>query len=128
MRNGQNGPLVERKLNTNEYQAEVKTGENGNYTLEIALPWSLFQTVAFAPKDQLSVGMTLLTIDHDVTTDNGGRQIMWCGQGDDQQAWAELKFVSAKQTSCKVTVTADENGTVTPGTGTFECGKELAFR
>ena len=127
LRNGQNGPLVERKLNTNEYQAEVKTGENGNYTLEIALPWSLFQTVAFAPKDQLSVGMTLLTIDHDVTTDNGGRQIMWCGQGDDQQAWAELKFVSAKQTSCKVTVTADENGTVTPGTGTFECGKEYTF-
>lgn len=126
LRNGQNGPLIERKLSADEYQAAVRTGENGNYELEIALPWSLFQTVAFELADQMTVGMTVLAIDHDVTTDNGGRQIMWCGSGDDQQGWAAMKF-AAKADTCSVTVECGENGAVTPGSGVFECGKEYTF-
>ena len=97
LRAGQSGSSVqERKLAAEEYQASVTTGENGNYTIELALPWALFQTIPFTPEAGQSVGMTIMAIDHDKTDDNGGRQIMWCGAGDDQSGWGAMKLLPGK--------------------------------
>ncbi|MBO5069980.1 MAG: hypothetical protein J6C37_06415, partial [Roseburia sp.] len=126
LRDGQNGALIERRLSDTEYTAAAKVDGN-TAVIELALPWSLFQTVPFTPEAGKSVGMSILVIDHDTTNDNGGRQIMWCGAGDDQIGWAAMKFVAVEKKTVNVTVEVGDNGTVTPGTDTYELDKEYTF-
>lgn len=73
----------------------VRSITESGYVCEVAIPWSLLTngTFSYSPSVNNSVGMTLLAIDHDQTT-TGGRQIMWHGNGDTQDNWGVLKFVS----------------------------------
>ena len=122
LRSGNSGAAAtERKLTETEYQAAAAVGENGDYTVELTLPWALFQTIPFTPEAGQSVGMTVMAIDHDVLTDNGGRQIMWCGAGDDQFGWGAMRFAAAQPQPQTYTLT------YTDGTGEERCFKDEVY-
>lgn len=107
LRSAPNGATTEVKLTSDQYQAKFTfNADKTSATMELALPWSLFQDVTFTPEEGKSVGMTVMIIDHDVTTDNGGRQIMWCGAGDEQSGWGGMKLVAGTATVDKTALKA----------------------
>ncbi len=107
LRSAPGGATTEVKLSSSQYQAKFTfNADKTSATMELALPWSLFQDVTFTPEEGKSVGMTVMIIDHDVTTDNGGRQIMWCGAGDEQSGWAGMKLVAGTVTVDKTALKA----------------------
>ena len=75
----------------------ARTVTSDGYICEIAIPWSLLtnDSFRFTPQAGSQVGMTVLAIDHDELT-SGGRQIMWHGNGDTQDNWGVLKFVTSE--------------------------------
>ena len=78
-----------RLLESSEYTFGVTLGEGGSWTVELAIPWSIFG--GYTPESAAKAGMTVLAIDHDDGT-SGGRQIMWHGNGDTQANWGMIMF------------------------------------
>ncbi len=88
IREGRNEGQIEREF-TDGRIAGVIT--DSGYTMEVAIPWSALQTMPFAPGVDRKVGMSLLATDQDGSGNWG--QIMWVGDGDNQENWADMKFV-----------------------------------
>jgi len=105
MRKGTNSEVLEYPIDDLVEIASV-IGE-GTYTMELAIPWTVFDASPFTPANDRIVSMTLLATDNDGEGNWG--QIMWVGNGDEQANWAKMKFTGRPDT--------EEPGTGEPGSG-----------
>jgi hypothetical protein len=92
IREGRNEGMREYPFEGGRIGADIR--ETG-YTMEVAIPWSKLQTIPFAPESGTLVGMTLLATDNDGPGKWG--QIMWVGDGDAQERWADMRFVEPEK-------------------------------
>lgn len=90
LREGHDSGMRERQFT--EATVEATINSNG-YVMEVAIPWSVLKVIPFTPKNDLKVGMTLLATDNDGPEKWG--QIMWVGNGDGQENWADMIFKDA---------------------------------
>ncbi len=85
----------ERTLSGDEYTAAAQI-DGSNYVVELKVPWSLFEQSdgeGFKAVAGKKAGFSPLPIDND--NNAAPRQLMWCGNGDDQSKWGNLLLTVA---------------------------------
>ncbi|WP_179215461.1 S-layer homology domain-containing protein [Paenibacillus sp. MY03] len=102
IREGHNDGAVEKPFTDGQIASQLRSD---GYTMEAAIPWSSLQVTPFAPGENLRVGMTLAATDnHGSFADEKWGQIMWVGEGDGQEYWGDMKFVTSPVSILQSTV------------------------
>ncbi|GBG05716.1 hypothetical protein PAT3040_00200, partial [Paenibacillus agaridevorans] len=121
IREGHSAGAQERAYTDGDIAAVIT---DTGYTMEVAIPWSSLQVQPFEPATNRQIGMSVLATDNDGPNNWG--QMMWAGDGDNQQYWADMTF--AEKAGEPIDTPAQPNFPVTQQTPGFKSISEADWK